>query len=274
MTLFNFAMSKKTKDVSFPHVHCSSLGQVARRLCQVMENYTNQCTAKDRLVINLDMDDLSRAIGTFNNIVKEIKKNVDYEKVWMDYPAFLLHPDAAPEERNKRVNPPPTDATTPIVGVRGAGRGGSPGCGNGNAGRGGGRGTGRGGGVNTWGTGASFGVSSFDNTVGSRVCNDKGCYVLLGSTRDPTRTLCVEVCELYCAKYSTQGYFCCNPSCSLKHRWFNNYPADLQAKQLAHVKANKTMVLFSPDCHPTVTLLSDKHHLIAPSVQSPAPGEQ
>jgi len=30
------------------------------------------------------------------------------------------------------------------------------------------------------------------------------------------------------------------------------------------------MVLFSPDCHPTVTLLSDKRHLIAPSVQSPA----
>jgi len=144
---------------------------------------------------------------------------------------------------------------------------------NGNAGRGGGRGTGRGGGVNTWGTGASFGVSSFDNTVGSRVCNNKGCYVLLGSTRDPTRTLCAEVCELYCAKYSTQGYFCFNPSCSFKHRWFNNYPADLQAKQFAHVKANKTMVLFSPDCHPTVTLLSDKHHLIAPSVQSPAPGE-
>ena len=116
MTLFNFAMSKKTKDVSFPHVHCSSLGQVARRLCQVMENYTNQCTAKDRLVINLDMDDLSRAIGTFNNIVKEIKKNVDYEKVWMDYPAFLLHPDAAPEERNKRVNPPPPMLPPPLLG--------------------------------------------------------------------------------------------------------------------------------------------------------------
>jgi hypothetical protein len=42
---------------------------------------------------------------------------------------------------------------------------------------------------------------------------------------------------------------------------------------LAYVEANKTMVLFSPDCHPTVTLLSDKRHLIAPSVQSPAPGE-
>jgi hypothetical protein len=64
-----------------------------------------------------------------------------------------------------------------------------------------------------------------------------------------------------------------NPSCSFKHGWFNNYPANLQAKQLAYVKANKTMVLFSPDCHPTVTLLSDNRHLIAPSVQSPAPGE-
>jgi hypothetical protein len=63
------------------------------------------------------------------------------------------------------------------------------------------------------------------------------------------------------------------PNCPFKHGWFNNYPADLQAKQLAYIEANKTMVLFSPDCHPTVTLLSDKRHLIAPSVQSPAPGE-
>jgi hypothetical protein len=91
--------------------------------------------------------------------------------------------------------------------------------------------------------------------------------------REPARTLCPEARELYCTNYSTQGYFCCNPNCSLKHGWFNNYPPDIQAKQLAHVEANKTMALFSPDCHPTVTLLLDKRHLIAPSVQSPAPGE-
>jgi len=31
-----------------------------------------------------------------------------------------------------------------------------------------------------------------------------------------------------------------NPSCSFKHGWFNNYPANLQAKQLAYVEANTT----------------------------------
>jgi len=215
-------------------------------------------------------------IGTFYNIVKEIKKNVDYNKLRVDYPAFLLPPDDALEGSNiKRVRIAPlTDSTSPPgAGGHGAGRGSSPGRGDGNAGRGGGRGTGRGGGVNTWGTGAGFGTGSFGDTSGSRVRNAKGCYVLLGSTRNPARTLCSKVREQYCTKYSAHGYFCRNPSCSFKHGWFNNYPTDLQAKQLAYVEAKKTMVLFSPDCHSTVTLLSDKRHLIAPSVQSPAPGE-
>ena len=97
------------------------------------------------------MDELSRAIGTFNNIIKEVKKHVDYDKRWVDYPAFLsLPPEAAPEGSNKRVKlPPPADTTTPTVGGRSAGHGGSPGRDNGNAGRDVGHGTGRGGGVNT-----------------------------------------------------------------------------------------------------------------------------
>ena len=163
-------------------------------------NYTNQCVAKDGVVANLDMDDLSRAIGTFNNIFKEVKKHVDYDKHWVDYPGFFsLPPDASPKGYNKRVKLlPPADPTTPTVGGGGAGCGGSPGCGNGNAGRGGGRGTGRGGGVNTWVTGAGFGAGSFQDTSGLRVRNDKGCYVLLGSTRDPARTLCSKVREQYC----------------------------------------------------------------------------
>jgi len=232
-----------------------------------VENYTNQCAAKDGVVANL-----SRAIGTFYNIVKEIKKYVDYNKLWVDYPVFLLPPDAAPEGsifKRIRIAPLTNSTSPPGAGGRGAGHGSSPGRGNGNAGRGGGRGAGRGSGVNTWGTGAGFGAGSFGDTSGLRVRNDKGCYVLLGSTRDPAR-----VREQYCAKYSAHGYICGrNPSCSFKHGWFNNYPADLKAKQLAYVEANKTMVLFSPDCHPTVTLLLDKRHSIAPSVQSPAPGE-
>ncbi len=36
------------------------------------ENYTNQCAAKDGVVANLVMDDLTRAIGTFYSIVKEV----------------------------------------------------------------------------------------------------------------------------------------------------------------------------------------------------------
>ena len=101
------------------------------------ENYTNQCAAKDGVVANLDMDDLSRAIGTFNNNIKKVKKHVDYDKRWVDYLAFLsLPPKAAPEGSNKRVKlPPPADTTTPTVGGRSAGHGGSPGREDGNAGR-------------------------------------------------------------------------------------------------------------------------------------------
>jgi len=158
------------------------------------------------------MDDLSRAIGTFNNIIKEVKKHVDHDKRWVDYPAFLsLPPDAAPEGYNKRVElPPPADPTIPTVGGRGAGHRGNPGRSNGNAGCGGGRGTGRGGGVNTWGTGAGFGAGSFGDTSGSLVRNDNDFYDLLGSMHDPARTLCSEVREQYCTKYSTHGYFCRN----------------------------------------------------------------
>ena len=278
MTLFNFVTSKKTKDwfkdhagkmPLFPTYIALLSDKLFVGFVKSAENYTNQCATKDGVVANLDMADLSRALGTFYNIVKEIKKSVDYDKLSVDYPAFLLPPDAAPEGSTiKRVRIAPlTDATSPPGnGGRGAGRGSSPGRGDGNAGRGGGgRGASRGGGVSTWGTGASFGAGNFGDT--------KGCYVLLGSMRDPARTLCPEAREQYCAKYSANGYFCRNPNCPFRHGWFNNYPADLQAKQLAYIEANKTMVLFSPDCHPTVALLSDKHHLIAPSAQSLAPGE-
>jgi hypothetical protein len=203
-------------------------------------------------------------------------RNVDYDKRWVDYPAFLSSPpDATPDGPNKRVKflLPPADPATPTVGGRGTGRGGNPGRGDNNAGRGGGRGAGHGSSVNTWGTGAGFGGGNFGDTAGPHARNNKGCYVLLGSTRDPARTLCPEAREQYCAKYSAQGYFCRNPSCSLKHGWFNNYPANLQTKQLAYVEANKTMVMFSPDCYPTVALLAEKRHLITPSAQPPAPGE-
>ena len=40
-----------------------------------------------------------------------------------------------------------------------------------------------------------FGVGSFGDTSGLRVCNNKGYYVLLGSMRDPAWTLCSEVRE-------------------------------------------------------------------------------
>ncbi len=225
MTLFNFVTSKKTKDWFKDHVgkmllFPTYIALLSNKLfvgfVKSVENYTNQCAVKDGLVINLNMADLSRAVGTFYNIVKDIKKYVDYDKIWNNYPAFLsLPPDAAPERSNKRVKLPlPADPTTPIVGGHGAGRGGSPGRGNGKAGRGGGRGTARGGGVNTWGTGAGFGAGSFGDTAGPRVCNDRGCYVLLGSTHNPARTLCAEARELYCTKYSNQGYLSCNSNCS------------------------------------------------------------
>jgi hypothetical protein len=289
MTLFNFVTSKKAKDwfkdhagkmPLFPTYIALLSDKLFVGFVKSAENYTNQCAAKDGAVANLDMADLSRAIGTFYNIVKEIKKFVDYDKLWVDYPAFLLPPDTTPEgSAIKRVRIAPSVDVALGNGGRGAGRGGSPaGRGDhGNAGRGGGGGGGRGasriGGASTWGTGAGFGMGNFGDTSGSRIRNDKGCYVLLGSTRDPARTLCPEARDQYCAKYSAHGYFCRNPNCPFKHGWFNNYPADLQAKQLAYVEANKTMVLFAPDCHPTVALLSDKRHLIAPPAQSLAPGE-
>ncbi len=157
------------------------------------ENYTNQCAVKDRLVINLDTADLTKALGSFYNIVKEIKKCVDYDKLWVDYPAFLSPPPEATQEKScKRAKVSfPAEATTPNGGGR-DGRGGSLGHGDGNAGRGAGRGARRGGGANTWGAGAGFGAGSFGDTAGFCARNDKGYYVFLGGTRDSAWTLCAE----------------------------------------------------------------------------------
>jgi len=155
MTLFNFVTSRKTDHAGkmplFPMYIALLLDKLFVGFVKSAENYTNQCAAKDGVVANLDMDDLSRAISTFNNIFKEVKKHVYYDKRWVDYPAFLsLTPDTTPEGSNKRVKlPPPADPTTPTVGGRSAGRRGSPGRSDGNAGLGGGCGAGRGGGVNT-----------------------------------------------------------------------------------------------------------------------------
>ena len=41
---------------------------------KLAENYTNQCAVKDGLVVKLDTADHSRALGTFYNVIKEIKK--------------------------------------------------------------------------------------------------------------------------------------------------------------------------------------------------------
>jgi len=219
MTLFTFVTSKKTKDwfkdhaskmPLFPTYIALLLDKLFVGFVKSAENYTNQCAAKDRVVANLDMDDLSRAIGTFYNIVKEIKKNVDYDKLWVDYSAFLLPSDAAPEGSIiKRVRIAPlTDSTSPPgAGGCGAGRGSSPGRGDGNAGRGGGRGAGCGGGVNTWGTRAGCSAGSFGDTSGLHAPNDKGCYILLGSTRDPAWTLCSEVREQYYRRLDVGFYF-------------------------------------------------------------------
>jgi hypothetical protein len=283
MALFNFVTGRKTKDWFKDHgakmpllpTYIALLSdKVFVSFIKSVENYTNQCAIKDGLVINLDTADLTKVLCTFYNIVKEIKKCIDYNKLWVDYPAFLSPPPKAAQEGSSKLAKvsSPAEATTSNGGGR-DGRGGSPGRGDGNAGRGAGRGACCGGGANTWGASAGFGTGSFRDTAGFHAHNDKGCYILLGGTRDPARTLCAKAREQYCTKYSTQGYVCRNPNCSLKHRWFNNYPTDLQAKQLAHVESNKTVVLFSSDCHPTVNLLSDKRHLIAPPSQSPAPGE-
>jgi hypothetical protein len=78
MTLFNFVTSKKTKDwfkdhagkmPLFPKYIALLSDKLFVGFVKSEENYTsNQCTVKDGLVINLDMDDLSRAIGTFYNV--------------------------------------------------------------------------------------------------------------------------------------------------------------------------------------------------------------
>ena len=86
MTLFNFVTCKKTKEWFKDHADKMPLFPTYIALLsdklfigfvKSAENYTNQCVAKDGVVANLDMDDLSRAISTFYNIVNEIKKNVN-----------------------------------------------------------------------------------------------------------------------------------------------------------------------------------------------------
>jgi hypothetical protein len=81
MTLFNFVTSKKTKDwfkdhagkmPLFPTYIALLSDKLFVGFVKLAENYTNQCAAKDGVVANLVMDDLTRAIGTFYSIVKEV----------------------------------------------------------------------------------------------------------------------------------------------------------------------------------------------------------
>jgi hypothetical protein len=202
MTLFNLVKGRKTKDwfkdhgakmPLFPTYIALLSDKVFVGFVKSAENYTNQCAVKDGLVINLDTVDLTKVLGTFYDIVKEIKKCIDYDKLWVDYPAFLSSPpEAAQEGSSKKAKVSfPTEATTPNGGGC-DGRGGSPGHGDSNAGHGAGRGARRGSGANTWGAGTGFGAGSFGDTAGFCACNDKGCYVLLGGMRDPARTLCAK----------------------------------------------------------------------------------
>jgi hypothetical protein len=67
MTLFNFVTGRKTKDwfmPLFPTYIALLLDKLFVGFVKSAENYTNQCAAKDGVVANLDMDDLSREIGT------------------------------------------------------------------------------------------------------------------------------------------------------------------------------------------------------------------
>jgi hypothetical protein len=86
MTLFNFVTGRKTKEwfkdhagkmPLFPTYIALLSDKLFVGFVKSAENYTNQCAAKDGVVANLDMDDLSRAIGTLNSIIKEMKKHVD-----------------------------------------------------------------------------------------------------------------------------------------------------------------------------------------------------
>ncbi len=118
MTLFNFVTSKKTKDWFKDHagkmpIFPTYIDFLPDKLfvgfVKSAENYTNQCAVKDGLVIKLDTADLSRALNTFYNIAKVIKKCVDNDKLWVNYPAFLsLPPNAALEGSSKRarLSPP------------------------------------------------------------------------------------------------------------------------------------------------------------------------
>jgi hypothetical protein len=109
MALFNFVISKKSKDwfkdyggrmLLLPTYLALLSDKVFIGVVKSVENYTNQCAVKDGLVLNLETSDLTKTLGTFYNILKELKKSVDYDKVWTDYPAFL-----SPESKT-----PPADA--------------------------------------------------------------------------------------------------------------------------------------------------------------------
>jgi hypothetical protein len=81
MIFFNLVTSKKTKDwfkdhagkmPLFPTYIALLSDKLFVGFVKLAENYTNQCAAKDGVVANLVMDDLTRAIGTFYSIVKEV----------------------------------------------------------------------------------------------------------------------------------------------------------------------------------------------------------
>jgi hypothetical protein len=202
MALFNFVMSRKTKDWFKDHgvkmpllpTYISLLSdKVFLGFVKSAENYTNQCAVKDGLVIKIDTADSTKVLGTFYDIVEEIKKCIDYDKLWVDCPAFLSPPPKASQDGSSKqaTHSPPHRSYHPQWwsswwpwGQPWAwGRQCWPWCWLRRK---------RGGGAKTWGTGAGFGAGSFRDTAGFCARNDKGCYVLRGSTGDPARTLCTE----------------------------------------------------------------------------------
>ena len=124
MTLFNFVTSKKTKDwfkdhagkmPLFPTYIALLSDKLFVGFVKLAENYTNQCATKDRVVDNLDMDDLSRAIGTlYITLSRRLKSSLITTSFGLTtQPSFSLLP--APLQRIA----PLTDSTSP-PGVPGA----------------------------------------------------------------------------------------------------------------------------------------------------------
>ena len=124
MTLFNFVTSKKTKDWFKDHagkmpLFPTYIALLSNKLfvgfVKLAENYTNQCATKDRVVDNLDMDDLSRAIGTlYITLSRRLKSSLITTSFGLTtQPSFSLLP--APLQRIA----PLTDSTSP-PGVLGA----------------------------------------------------------------------------------------------------------------------------------------------------------